>query len=377
MKSSSNYFGHGPKILYYLSISSLLILTSYMGINYFIPMWLREDLGIDVYMVGYVLSSLTLVKIIFRFPGGWLSEYYGYNIIVTLSLLLYVFTYFSITWMWPTLFLLGISAALYWPNMYSYVITFFSRRDSAFKFGIFRGVTTVGYIIGPIIAGYIYNFYGFNNLAYFSAILSIIAFLIFMPMPRLNKGDIERLSFTRSMRKIFRGRVVGVILAVALEGLALGIFWIAFPYYVDWLGFDKSIIGLAIGLTSIFSPIASVIWGYITKKYKLMPIMFSGLLLGGTCVLGYTYAYNEILLLILAGFSSVGFSAFFTLWPIYVANYIDEKSLAISTIMNFSDIASVIGPTLGGILFLYSPKLPIILDAVLVYLAATALWLIR
>lgn len=194
----------------------------------------------------------------------------------------------------------------------------FSGRESAFKFGIYRGITTTGYIIGPIIAGYIYSFFGFNDLAYISAMLSIIALLIFIPMPRLNNRGVEKLSFIRSMRKVFKRRIIGVILAVVLEGLALGIFWIAFPIYIEWLGFDKSIIGLAIGLTSLTSPVSSVIWGYITKKYELTPIMFFGLVFGGTCVLGYTYVHNETLLLILAGLSSVGFSAFFLLYGLFM-----------------------------------------------------------
>ena len=152
-----------------------------------LPLYASNILGLGAAEIGTVLSFTTMLNLVMTIPIGYMIDYYGRKSVILKSLyvtaaasLLYSFTsdYFTIS-MVAVLLGVGTSGSQQAPLAMATDVTMNEPRG--LSIGIYRLFTDTGFIIGPIILGFIADYFGLKAPFYFmTALLAFNAVLIFI-----------------------------------------------------------------------------------------------------------------------------------------------------------------------------------------------------
>lgn len=323
----------------------------------------------------YVLSA-TLTK--FQTTTSKLLLYAALGSLAINFLLLLNVSYvqwFTILWLFQAL-----STAFLLTSAYPEALSLLKER--AYLFGLFRGVMSSDYILAPLIAGLViehWRLYGLISIAITLALFSLLllTFYIFTMSPHTYPSSANRgkLNFKRLLERSFPRFLW---LALLLEGMGLGIFIIAFPLLLLSKGFSYSEIGAIEASTSLLSPFSSVVGGMLTKMLNPLALASIGLTIGAVATISYVYLGKFIEYLIVAAIASIGFSLFFTSWPIaYRHIYGEVRADDMALIFLAFDLGSIMGAYIGGPLFSAMKSYTLILDSALVVLASITLISVR
>jgi MFS family permease len=143
-----------------------------------------SSIGVPRSLAGMVATAVPLTSIVGRLGFGWLGDKVdrrllaaGASGLIGIGLLCFGFTSVERTWILvPFLVLLGIGYGGYVPLMPSLVRQYFGRARFGTIFGFATGITMLGSILGPPIAGWVYDSQGSYQSTWFVlAGLSIVA----------------------------------------------------------------------------------------------------------------------------------------------------------------------------------------------------------
>jgi sugar phosphate permease len=157
-----------------------------------------SSVGIEREDAGMVAMAIPLVSIFGRISAGWLGDKFqrirvatGFMFLVFIGLLLFSFASFDKMWLvilFITFFGIGWGSNL--PMRAALVREYFGRYNIGTVFGFLMGLSAMGGVIGPFVAGWIYDSHGSYRIAWllFSC-LAFTAMIIMMTTPRLNSTD--------------------------------------------------------------------------------------------------------------------------------------------------------------------------------------------
>jgi MFS family permease len=154
-----------------------------------------SSVGIEREDAGLVAMAIPLVSIVGRISAGWLGDKFkkiqvaaGFILLVFLGLLFFSFISVDMRWLViPFIILFGVGWGSNFPMRAALVREYFGRYNLGTIFGFLMGLTAMGGVIGPILAGWIYDNYGSYRIAWllFSC-LAFAAMIIMIKTPPLN-----------------------------------------------------------------------------------------------------------------------------------------------------------------------------------------------
>ena len=149
-----------------------------------------------------VATAIPLVSIVGRLSAGWLSDRYnktriatGFIVLVGLGLVF--FNYILDERMWPVIpfvILFGIGWGSNLPMRAALVRGYFGRSNLGTIFGFMMGMTAMGGVLGPIIAGWVFDNWGSYHMVWLLfACLVFVASIIMATTPsvaaNIRRGD--------------------------------------------------------------------------------------------------------------------------------------------------------------------------------------------
>ena len=155
------------------------------------------DMGVDPTSAASVVSVVALTSIAGRFGSGWLSDRYNKKWLLIILFLIQPIGIFSLIrvrhFMDVIPFVLLYSTAYGGTAVVKAIIIgdYYGRKNYGTIYGVSQGISTVGSIAGPLIAGLVYDINGNYHLAFtfFAIIMAFTALLIsFLKVPSLD-GD--------------------------------------------------------------------------------------------------------------------------------------------------------------------------------------------
>ncbi len=171
-----------------------------------------------------------------------------------------------------TLFLiLGMCGnAFYHPQVTCLVNTFsFNNPKLAKYMGIFLGLGTIGYAIGPICSSSVAATFGEHALLFFAIPGILTAILIYFVVPKIPSDTVcnSKESFFALMKEILSSKtILGLVLiAVVKSGVSIS-FGTYMPFLLEKNGFSLNEIGLIVTLFFTISGIATMISPKLEEK---------------------------------------------------------------------------------------------------------------
>ncbi len=357
------------------------------------PVYARQ-LGIGQFALGMLFGSYALGIILGSVPFGLLSDRWGRQPFLFLSMLAMAgaFVVYAFSGSYVSLFLSrlvdGLTAAANWSVGLAILadITAADKRGSTMGWAItFMGA---GSVIGPLLGGFSSDILGHRAPFLLVAGLCLLAAMATLTGGSLRDQDrpTNRAGFRRQVREALQRPRVALVLLVAMMGTAsLGLLEPLFPVYLsENLGLSATVIGVLFALTVFSYTIASPAVGtWSDRRGKSRPMVLG---LVGSAIAGPLLALSGNLLTAAVIFTFYGVVVALVEAPTMplIADLIEEgdgdQSYGTAYgLFNMSyALGALLGPAVGGIIAsgssLFSAML--VLSLPLLFLAVK-LWMAR
>jgi len=153
--------------------------------NQILPLLSAEKLGINEGQIGIALTVIALVQFIAIFVSGKLSDRIGRKAVITpgciiialsLFMLAHISSYSSLL---MTCLIMGIGIGTCGPISSAYVVDIIPEKYYSVGMGTYRAISDLGFVIGPVLLGWLSDVKNFNFALIFNSIFILIAAIIF------------------------------------------------------------------------------------------------------------------------------------------------------------------------------------------------------
>ncbi len=183
------------------------------------------------------------------------------------------------------------------------------------KMGMLMVSQGIGLSIGPFIGGYVVEVWGFAPAYYLASALSVVALLVSTRIheERMEQRTTKREPLWSKGKQILRRRS---ILALSLMGVIMTLDFRGVTTYLPLrgaeIGMGGSLIGVVIGVRTIFSTLARLPAGYVARIIGRKPLLTLSIILAALSytLIGISTTFESILFAVI--FEGVGFGIFLT-----------------------------------------------------------------
>ena len=362
-----------------------------------LPLYLRY-LGADIMQVGVFFTISQIVPLVLQVLGGWISDTIGRLKSVAIGSLIglgaYITPIFAPTWRWLYLSetLSGTTRALIGPSFGAFIAEETPEEHRGKVYGITDTIYTVVTVIGPPMAGWLADNYGFRTMLTVAAIIYVCAttirlFLAKAAGKQRKQQNNEKLSFA-SLKVNFK-TITGLALAGGVLSWILltdGVRDIAFsmssnlmPIYLEDIGMmSLQQIGWLTSFFGIAMMITTIPAGWFADKFGERTAI----------ALGFFLEFVAMLTLILVD-SFIGFASVWLLFGVGVGLLSPAYQSLLSKVLperlrgtGFGLIHASLGifslpaPALGSLLWKsINPQAPFYITAVFALLTVIPAWL--
>jgi len=156
------------------------------GVQYeIIPLLGSSRLGLEEGGIGLALGVAAVLQFITIFAGGRLSDRFGRKVVITpaclvagLSLVMLALSE-SIWFLFLSCAVLGVGIGVGAPTPAAYLADVVPRENYGSGIGLYRSITDVGIVVGPLVLGVLADLRGFSFALFFNAGLLVLAVLLF------------------------------------------------------------------------------------------------------------------------------------------------------------------------------------------------------
>ena len=188
-------------------------------------------------------------------------------------------------------------------------INFFSGKNCSNNMGFFVSMGSAGFALGPLLAAYITQFVGLDNLFYASSLGVFWALLMFAFVPKLSRTEKkpEHKEFFNSFREILANRQMNCLMLVAmLKSLVTNSSCILLPFLWKSMGYSPFYIGTALFLFVFTGAVGSFLSPRIEKLTGSKPIIYFSMWATFPLMLVFALTYKTMPVFSMVVFALVG-----------------------------------------------------------------------
>ncbi|MCB2209500.1 MFS transporter [bacterium] len=242
-----------------------------------LPLYIKH-LGANVVQIGVFFTVSQIIPLVLQVLGGWVSDTIGRLRSVAIGSLIglgaFISPIFVPTWQWLYLSesLNSVTRSLIGPSFGAFIAEETPEENRGKVYGITDTIYTVVTVVGPPLAGWLADTYGFRVMLAVSAAIYIIATTIRLILARVagkkrNEQAREKLnfdSFKLNFKTIFTLAIAGglltwLLLTDGVRDIAFSLSFTLLPVYLEeiggmslqQIGWLSSIYGLAMMITTI------------------------------------------------------------------------------------------------------------------------------
>jgi len=364
---------------YFLMISILglvAIFSSTMSKSPILPLFAMSLITSphEVQFIGYVIAASTIPGIIVSAFAGRLSDMYGREKLVLLSVVIFAsapFFYLLATNIWILMlvrFYHGFSTAVFVPVATSAIAELYPKQKGE-KISLFSSITLIGRFFAPITGGFIlyvtnYYYYGVYLVCGFSGIIAFF-FAIFYYKTRKSRytqTDISKRElftikeFLRGLKDVISHKKIMIISIIqASQYFAYGIIEAYFILYISSLNYEAWLIGLMPAFLTFTIIVAKPFMGNLSDRIGRKHVILGGLLIGGFVTLFIPHTVNLILLIVIFISFGIGMASVTSSTPAYITDLLEKENYgsAIGVLSTIMDIGQTIGPIISGYILMF------------------------
>lgn len=158
--------------------------------NEILPLLAHDRILLDSGQIGVTMTIMSIMNFIVLFACGKLSDRFGRKIIITPGVLLTVVALVMLSQSYSYWFLVvtciiwGIGTGIAGPIPSAYVADILDRENYSTGMGLFRTVSDLGFVIGPLLLGWMADSRGYSFPLLFNAGFMLLAVILFHSLSR-------------------------------------------------------------------------------------------------------------------------------------------------------------------------------------------------
>ena len=228
---------------------------------------ITKNLNVNLAQISLIIAMGHFVASMLQPYFGFISDKLTHRIFMVWGLVVgALFIPFSIKYnnvLFFTFCLLAgmIGNAFFHPQSSSLMKEFNKNNPKiARNMGIFLGLGTMGYALGPYISSHCAEIWGYNNIIYLSLIGIVSAIFMFFCVPKIPKREkSSKGSFLHIIKEIFKNKTCMELVYISIIKSIISICFVTYiPFLLQKYNFSLKEIGIIITLFSISGGIASM-----------------------------------------------------------------------------------------------------------------------
>jgi len=385
-----------------LSISLSSALFNLVGMMWrpFWPMYLKNNLGATVTIIGFLSAIMSLENMLFQLPGGYLADRYGRKRIIVIGTFLRTFSpiiyFFAPSWEWIVLAtIINGTMSLYMPAFNALVADSMPQKRRATGYGAYNTITSLPNIVSPIIGGIVMDRYGYVEGLKTFLLLQIAVSLIVTYIrwrfvrdlseerrPTTRRAGRPSLNLIKDYSKNLKVMLVVSILGSISMRLVMDL---GNLYALEVLGLTNTQLGLITTVVGIISTLFALPSGMISDRYgRKKNIMLSRVSNPITMMLiANTTGFNDYALVrcsngLAMALGGGGVAAGGPAWNALLADIVhpSKRATVMGTQSTLSSLFGFPAGIIGGWLWQnFSPQVPYYLSGIVGFIAAAVFWL--
>ena len=369
-----------------LPILFIVIFLVMVGFGIIIPVlpFYAEEMGANSTELGFLMSVYSLMQFIFAPIWGQVSDRIGRKPVMMIGIAGLALSFFiqamsTELWMlFAARIIGGILSSANMPTAMAYVADITTEENRGKGMGMVGAATGLGFVFGPAIGG-IFSKINLNMPFYLASASSLITvFLVLILLKESKQRNDSQQTRRTSIWKSFHAAnsilfFVQLFISLSLAGLEA-----TFAYFANKkAGLDSTQLGyifMIMGLGSAF--VQGGLVGKLTKRFGENAVIFGGMIVSaigfGLILLVHSFMTAAIFLTIFGlGNGVIRPSVSSLLTKLSDSNHGSSTGL----LSSFDSLGRIIGPTLGGWLYLQWASLPY-LSGIIITAAAFVLFLV-
>jgi DHA1 family multidrug resistance protein-like MFS transporter len=361
----------------------------------FEPLYL-ETLGASIRQVGIFFTVQTILAILFRVLGGWISDNMGRLPTIAaggvFGFAAYLGYTLAPTWGWAMLGALfgAIGSSLVAPSFQAFTAESAPEGATGSTFGLVEGLFLTCQIIGPLLGGMLVENYGYPVMMRVALAIFAVATILRIYIARGVPIRTENLKIAHFKKQI--GTLGGLVLAGGLvtwlfvvDGLRDASFQIVWPFLPTFVtevgGQGEAMYGVLMAGMSVVSALAMVPGGMIADRFgERWGIGLGGLLMAAAMAVMLMFT-NRVGFIVAFGLFGMAGALASPAFSSLLSKAVPKGSMGVVFGLFWSalGVAAIPMPYLGGLLYDgFGPRVPFWLStAVIALTVPLALWKLR
>jgi len=174
-----------------ISLAALgVIMMRVAGQNQILPLLGQERMGLSSGQIGIAMTVTVIFQFIAMFVGGRLSDRFGRKVIITPGCLIGAFSLLVLSQSYTFEMLLlscvgtGIGVGMAGSTALAYVADITPRGNYDTSMGLYRTITDLSFVIGPVLMGWLADTGGFTLSLLFNSVFLLVLVIIFQIFAR-------------------------------------------------------------------------------------------------------------------------------------------------------------------------------------------------
>ena len=345
-----------------------------------------QSYGATAFVVGLMVSAASIGRLVMQGPGGYFADTYGNQKMAAIGFGIFTPSMLLMAFL-PTPYLFvclrfveGMAEGLGIPALYSIVATRSLPEDTGINFGMFTAFATAGLAIGPVLGGFLGDYWDGRLPFVITAAIAIIVALFLFRLPTAAAAQPvkaaarkkERMGFVTALEQLAQGSNLKTLLPASLFSFltkfAFAALQVVLPLYlVDVMGISKESLGFIFSLNFFIYSFSQPLAGWLSDKMG----NDYDIILGGT-IIGLAFLLFPLAPsypVFLAIFACEAFAAAWVTVSLrrLVGRHMDiaNTGKAFGIVGAIGDLGSFSGPLIAGLSYQWVPLLPFVLIGVL------------
>lgn len=358
--------------IWFIFITLIIDITGWGIIIPVAPKLIEELIHGDISLAskygGYLVLMYASMQFIFASILGGLSDQYGRRPIILSSLVGFSINFMiqalapNVFWLFLGRVFSGITGASI-TTASAYIADVSSEHDKAKNFGLIGAAFGLGFIIGPLLGGFLGHF-GPRVPFYAASVLCLInaIFGFFLLPESLDKEHRRRFDWKRAnpfgaiLRLKKYPQILGLITALVLIYIGSHAIQTNWPYFTMYkFGWDSRMVGISLGVSGVMAiAIQGGLIRFINPRLGNEKSVSLGLFIYALGMLLFAFAGQEWMMfaiLILYGFGGIAGPALQSVISSQVPQ--NEQGELQGTLTSLMSLTSMIGPPLMTHIFFY------------------------
>ena len=319
-----------------------------------------EKIGAGAFMIGLLIAVYDFAELFAKPLAGFVADKRGMKLMLLVGLVVFIigsllFLIIPAKLLLLVRFIQGLGAAALSTVSISLVARLFPKGRGR-AFGIYNAIKGAGYVISPVLGGWLAHRYGFAMIFVVSAGVGIAALLasFFLPRDEKAKADLEdddELGLKEFFLIFKEPRLLPIYAVIVINMFLVGILFGFLPVYLHSIGYTALQSGSVISAATLSYLLVQPIAGHLADKMEIRFTVLFGLFLAAVAIIATTFTSGGTLLavVIVAG---LGIGTVWTNSDTLVSALAEKRQLgaSIGAAQSFKEFGDMVGPLLVGLI---------------------------